>query len=271
MRFVVTAETKGIMQISGTDKKLFGKTILVAEDVEMNQQLIRHILESSGARVVIAKNGAEALDQVKKQPFDCVLMDVQMPEMDGIQATLNIRNLEDPLLSSIPIIALTANCQEEDLLKYEQAGMDDYLAKPIVEGHLLDTILSNSRMLKTENMETGKSAENKLYDLTMIHSVSGGDMAFIKKMILLFIETVPQNVQELVDATGQKNWEQVSKMAHKLKSTVDSMGIRSIHDQIRSVEMNAKNQEQLDLMPNMVRNVESVVSVCVQQLRSEVH
>jgi CheY-like chemotaxis protein len=257
------------MQATGTDKKLFGKTILVAEDVEMNQHLIRHILESSGAQVVIAKNGAEALEQVKKQIFDCVLMDVQMPEMDGIQATEQIRSLEDPLLSAIPIIALTANCQEEDLLKYEQAGMDDYLAKPIVEAHLLDTILSNSGGSKP-GRDISPSTENQLYDLTMIHSVSGGDAAFIKKMIQLFIDTVPQNVQELVDATGQKNWEQVSKMAHKLKSTIDSMGIRSIHDQIRAVEMNAKNQDQLDRMPDMVRQVESVVSVCVQQLREEV-
>ncbi len=137
-------ETNEIMQAVGTDKKLFGKTILVAEDVEMNQHLIRHILESSGAHVVIVRNGAEALEQVKKQIFDCVLMDVQMPEMDGIQATVNIRNLEDPLISAIPIIAITANCQDEDLLKYEEAGMDDYLAKPVVEAHLLDTILSNS-------------------------------------------------------------------------------------------------------------------------------
>ncbi len=140
----VAVETNEIMHAVGTDKKLFGKTILVAEDVEMNQHLIRHILESSGAQVVIVRNGAEALEQVKKQIFDCVLMDVQMPEMDGIQATVNIRNLEDPLISAIPIIAITANCQEEDLLKYEEAGMDDYLAKPIVEAHLLDTIISNS-------------------------------------------------------------------------------------------------------------------------------
>jgi CheY-like chemotaxis protein len=258
------------MQATRTDKKLLGKTILVAEDVEMNQQLIRHILESSGARVVMASNGAEALEQIKKQNFDCVLMDVQMPEMDGIQATRNIRRLEDPRVSAIPIIALTANCQEEDLLKYEQAGMDDYLAKPIVEGHLLDTILSNSGSTKTGSKALGVSSENKLYDLTMIHSVSGGDLAFIKKMILLFIDTVPQNVQELVDATGLKNWEQVSKMAHKLKSTIDSMGIRSLHDQIRTIEINAKNQEQLEHMPSMVRNVEQVVSVCVQQLHKEV-
>ena len=262
-------ETKGIMQVSGTDKKLLGKTILVAEDVEMNQHLIRHILESSGAKVVIARNGSEALEQIKKQNFDCVLMDVQMPEMDGIQATVNIRSLEDPRLASIPIIALTANCGPDDLLKYEQAGMDDYLPKPIEESHLITTILgaSGSRL---ENNPGSASTENKLYDLAMIRSVSGGDEAFIRKMILLFIDTVPQNVQELVEASGQKNWEQVSKMAHKLKSTIDSMGIRSIHDQIRAVEMNAKNQDGLDHLPNMIRQVESVVSVCIQQLRGEV-
>jgi CheY-like chemotaxis protein len=197
----VAVETNVIMEAVATDKKLYGKTILVAEDVEMNQHLIQHILESSGAKVVIVRNGAEALELVKKQIFDCVLMDVQMPEMDGVQATVKIRNLEDPLISTIPIIAITANCQEEDLLKYEEAGMNDYLAKPIVEAHLLDTILSNSGPSITNNANGFPTSENKLYDLTMIQSVSGGDKAFIKKMILLFIETVPQNVQELVDST----------------------------------------------------------------------
>jgi CheY-like chemotaxis protein len=258
------------MQATATDKKLSGKTILVAEDVEMNQHLIRHILESCGARVVIARNGTEALEQVKKQKFNCVIMDVQMPEMDGIQATMQIRNLEDPIISSIPIIALTANTQEEDLLKYEQAGMDDYLAKPIVESQLIDAILSNSVNGKPETSDTTETDNSKLFDLTMIRSVSGGDEGFIKKMILLFIETVPQNVQELVDATSNKNWEQVAKMAHKLKSTIDSMGIRSLHSKIRTVEHQAKNGEHLDQMPDMVGHVESVVSVCIQQLRGEV-
>jgi CheY-like chemotaxis protein/HPt (histidine-containing phosphotransfer) domain-containing protein len=253
------------MQSTGAEKKLFGKTILVAEDVEMNQQLIRHILESSGAQVVIVRNGVEALEQVKNQIFDCVIMDVQMPEMDGIQATEKIRELEDPALSAIPIIALTANCQPDDLMKYEQAGMDDYLSKPIVEAHLLDAILSNSGGVRPIH-EPASSPDNKLYDLTMIRSVSGGDEAFIKKMILLFIETVPQNVQDLVNASGQKNWEQVSKMAHKLKSTIDSMGIRTLHDQIRAVEMNAKNQEHLEGIPDSVRQIESVVAVCIRQL-----
>jgi CheY-like chemotaxis protein len=250
-----------------TEKILFGKTILVAEDVEMNQQLIWHILESNGARVVIARNGAEALELVKKQIFDCVLMDVQMPVMDGIMATEQIRNLEDPLLSAIPIIALTANCNSSDLIKYEKAGMDDFLAKPVIEAILLNTILSYSGELKS-----GKTVipdDDKLYDLTMIQSVSAGDVVFINKMIRLFIQTVPQNVQELVDATGKGNWEQVSKMAHKLKSTIDSMGIRSIHDQIRAIEMHSKNRDQLDQLPEMVNEVESVVSSCILQLQFE--
>jgi hypothetical protein len=197
-------------------------------------------------------------------------MDVQMPEMDGIQATMQIRNLEDPALSSIPIIALTANCHEEDLLKYEQAGMDDYLAKPIVEAQLIDAIMSNSGNGDSENSNPAAGDPDKLYDLTMIRSVSGGDEAFIKKMILLFIETVPQNVKELVDATTTKNWEQVAKMAHKLKSTIDSMGIRSLHSQIRSVEQKAKSGDHPEQMPEMVKEVESVVSVCIAQLRAVV-
>jgi HPt (histidine-containing phosphotransfer) domain-containing protein len=136
-----------------------------------------------------------------------------------------------------------------------------------VEAQLIDAILSNSENENQESSETAVNDPDKLYDLTMIRSVSGGDEAFIKKMILLFIETVPQNVKELVDATTSKNWEQVAKMAHKLKSTIDSMGIRSLHSQIRSVEQQAKNGERPEQMPEMVKQVELVVSDCIQQLR----
>ncbi|HZK64727.1 MAG TPA: response regulator [Puia sp.] len=255
------------MSKTRTDKRLNGKTILVAEDVVLNQHLTRQILESSGAVVVIANNGSEALDYIKRQYFDCILMDVQMPEMDGIEATEEIRRLPDPVMSSTPIIALTANSQAEDLLKYQRAGMDDFLAKPFDEALLLSAILSNAKKKKEVISDANGS---DLYDLTMIRSVSGGDPVFIKKMILLFIETVPQNVKELVDATDTQNWEQVSKMAHKLKSTVDSMGIKAIHGDIRKVEADAKARTNLDHLPYMVKQVETIVSLCIRQLHKEV-
>lgn len=255
------------MQKTRSEKRLSGKTILVAEDVELNQHLTRQILESSGAAVIIANNGSEALDCLKRQYFDCILMDVQMPEMDGIEATEHIRRLPDPVMSATPIIALTANCHAEDLLKYQRAGMDDYLAKPFDEALLLGAILSNAKKKKEIISDT---AGQDLYDLAMIRSVSGGDPAFIKKMVLLFVETVPLNVKELVEATDVQNWEQVSRMAHKLKSTIDSMGIKSIHGDIRRVEAQAKAGENLEELPGLVKQVDAVVSLCIRQLRNEV-
>jgi HPt (histidine-containing phosphotransfer) domain-containing protein len=115
--------------------------------------------------------------------------------------------------------------------------------------------------------ETIKS-EEKLYDLGMIQSVSGGDMDFIKKMVALFIETVPNNIREMSDAVDTQNWDQAGKMAHKLKSTIDSMGIKSIRDQIRQIESWCKQQQQLGEVPALVVEVETVISDCILQLQA---
>lgn len=273
------------MQRNAFDFKKAGiRKILVAEDVQINQDLARHILESHGFEVAIANNGYEALQLLEREPFDFVLMDVQMPEMDGIETTLRIRQLTDPVKSSIPIIALTANVLSEDIKKYRAAGMNDYLAKPFDESGLLLVISRNrgedpvnitpaGKKQKSNSAKTSAqplSPTGKLYDLSMVQSIAGGDAAFIKKMVLLFIDTVPQNVQELISSMHQENWVQVGKMAHKLKSTVDSMGIRSIHDDIRTIETNAKQQTALHEIPALVNKIDTVIGLCVEQLRSEI-
>ena len=113
-------------------------------------------------------------------------------------------------------------------------------------------------------------ANEKLYDLSMVQSVSGGDEGFIKKMVALFIETVPQNLQELSNATDAENWDQVGKTAHKLKSTVDSMGIKSIRQEIRTVEANAKQRQSLQEVPPLVEKIASVIHECISQLQAEI-
>jgi CheY-like chemotaxis protein len=280
------------------DYKSMGvKRVLVAEDVELNQYLARHILESWGFEVVIAVNGREALELLMKDSFDCILMDVQMPEMDGMEATQRIRQLPDPVKSAIPIIALTANALKGDSEKYLATGMDDYLAKPFNEETLFRVIYRNLVRYSTPVTagadrtpviagtdrsaaaepdteislspinHTGMSANSKLYDLSMVQSVSGGDEGFIKKMVALFIETVPQNVQELSNAVKAEDWDQVAKLAHKLKSTVDSMGIKSIRQEIRTVETNAKQKQSLEEIPSLVGTIESVIGSCIEQLQ----
>jgi len=286
-------------------KSLGPRKVLVAEDVELNQFLARHILESWDFEVVIAGNGLEALEQLGKDAFDCILMDVQMPEMDGIEATHHIRSLADPVKANIPIIALTANALKGDSEKYLAAGMTDYLAKPFDEERLFRVISRNltgiapaaaspaspatpaessakagptttssddSRIVSTQknNHNNMSSANERLYDLTMVQSVSGGDEGFIKKMVALFIETVPQNMQDLKNALQAENWEQVGKTAHKLKSTIDSMGIKSIRQEIRTVEANAKQMESLTEIPGLVERIDNVIKECIGQLQAEV-
>jgi len=119
------------------EKNLSGVKILLAEDNEFNQMLALSILQSWGADVSVAKNGKEALVKVKKIKFDIILMDIQMPEMDGIQATENIRR---KFKLNLPIIALTANALKEDKDKYIQYGINDYISKPFNTNELYQKI-----------------------------------------------------------------------------------------------------------------------------------
>jgi CheY-like chemotaxis protein/HPt (histidine-containing phosphotransfer) domain-containing protein len=253
------------------------KKILLAEDVELNQYLAKHFLESRGLEVSIANNGFEALALLNQRSFDFILMDIQMPVLDGIQTAKQIRGLSDPIKSSIPIIALTANVLSEDIEKYKAAGMNDFLAKPFDECALMMVISRNQVHKPVENTgnaqgqtQDSPAGNVKLYDLSIVQSVSGGDNAFIKKMVLLFMETVPQNVNELTTALKSENWEQVGKMAHKLKSTVDSMGIKSIHSDIRTVESNAKQQKNLSDIPGLTSRIESIINQCIGQLQEDI-
>lgn len=119
--------------------KFPGKRALVVEDYFVNQEVTQEILELMGLEVRIAENGLEALDFYKKERFDLILMDIQMPEMDGYQTTREIRKSENED-THIPIIALTANALSGDAKKCLDAGMDDYISKPI-EAERLEAIL----------------------------------------------------------------------------------------------------------------------------------
>ena len=111
--------------------------ILIAEDNQLNQMLIKAILDKESIQYDLAENGVQVLEKLKSAHFDLILMDIQMPIMDGINATIEIRN---QLKSSIPIIALTANASVTDELKYKEVGMNDHLSKPFKREDLFNKI-----------------------------------------------------------------------------------------------------------------------------------
>ncbi|MBS1566191.1 MAG: response regulator [Bacteroidetes bacterium] len=260
-------------------RSLGSRKVLVAEDVELNQLLVRHILESWGFTVTVVPDGSKAVEALQQEDFDFVLMDIQMPEMDGMEATRAIRRLPDARKAATPIVALTANALKGDSEAYLKAGMNDYLSKPYTEEQLFTVIQKNLQSSLMDNntaphagqsspASSGTGAE-RLYDLTMVRSVSGGDEGFIKKMISLFLETAPPSLEELQQAVNDQQWERVGKLAHKLKSTIDSMGIVSLKDDIRAVEANGKQQQHVEAIPPLTKRITEVVTACLAQLRAD--
>ena len=251
--------------------------MLVVDDIEMNQQLAKHIMQSWGFTVDVAANGREAVEKVEKNNYDLVLMDIQMPEMDGMQATENIRQLKDVTKASTPIVALTANLLNGDGDRYLQKGMNDYLPKPLDEQKLFQLISKNlldgpgpvsiTEPLREESPES--LSNGKLYDLTMIHGLSGGDEAFIRQMVELFVDTMPASIEELKTTLEQKQWDAMGKLAHKLKSTTGSMGMDSIKEEVKAIEQNCKKSENLEETPALVYKLIQVIDQTVVQLKQD--
>lgn len=238
---------------------LENKKILVAEDVELNQYLARHIMESWGCKVEIAENGALAVEKLKAQDFDLVLMDIQMPVMDGMEATRQIRKMTDEKKSTVPVVAFTANATEHEYDQYKQAGMNDCMRKPFEEASLFELI--NRNICKNKNVA--------LYDLTMVEAISGGDRSFVTKMVQLFLDTVPATLNDIDQSLKAKEWAALGRHAHKLKSTIDSMGIISLKQDIRSIESNGKAGTNLDEMPGLVSKVKRVIHEVMEQVRRD--
>lgn len=255
------------------------KKILVAEDVELNQFLARHILEGWGFLVDIANNGNEAVDLASQKNYDLILMDIQMPEMDGITATEKIRKLNADI-SAIPIIALTANALKGDNQRYLNAGMNDYITKPYTEERLFKVISkflkpsekndSNKKEIMPEEIIKNDAEENKkLYDLSMVNLIGKDNPAFVKTMIKLFLDTIPAELQKLEEAAINNEHDKISFIAHKMKSTIDSMGITTIAATIRKLELKGEIKETHESIVAMTNEVKNILGKVINQMRSD--
>lgn len=263
-------------------QSLAKRRILLAEDVELNQQLARHIMQGWGVEVDLASNGKEALGLVEQNGYDLVLMDIHMPEMDGMEATRRIRRINDHAKSTVPIVALTANALKGDRERFLEAGMNDYLSKPFNEADLFRIISKNlismpptdiqhqTDLVVAEAVEvTQEVKQDKLYNLKMVQELAGGDESFVMRMLQLFLDTMPLTLQEMQQETGLQHWTQVGKLAHKLKSTIDSMGIVTLKEVIREVEQEGKKGEHVDLIPKQVQQVTEVMLACAAQVKKD--
>jgi len=223
-------------------ERLKGLRILLAEDNAVNQILAVRLLEKGGHSVAIANNGREAVAFLETQAFDIVLMDVQMPELDGLEATARIRERERTTGGHVPIIAMTANALKGDREKCLESGMDDYLTKPIRTAALFDALHRWS--LDALGAPRSTAVEFKIvppaapaFSAQEALERAGGDREMLREIAQLLLEDAPPKVEELRKARAAGDLPAVKRLAHGLKGAVSNLGGLQMAEALRMVEL----------------------------------
>jgi CheY-like chemotaxis protein len=220
--------------------------ILLAEDNVINQKVAQHIFQRMGYRADVAANGLEVLAAIAQQTYDLIFMDMQMPEMDGLEATKQIyQRLQSGELRIRPkIVAMTANAMQGDREICLNAGMDDYISKPIHNADLVRVLQECPSV--TPNMTNFLSV-----NLTTLHEVAsdigGEDPEFLAELIDSYLDNARSLLQEIYTSFAQKNFELMTRTVHTLKSSSSVIGADDLSNLCRDLETNLRNQNHEDL------------------------
>jgi len=241
--------------------------VLVAEDNEINQLVARRIFEKLGHRVTVVDNGREALSAVQSGKFDLVAMDVQMPEMDGLDTTVAIRALEDKTVAHIPIVAMTAHAMTGDRERCLAAGMDGYVSKPIRAQELARAIAQVMSASKTGKV-AGPIAnrENSTIDPVALLAGVGGNRRLLRKLARLFLADYPVHLAHIKNALRAGDAEALARAAHTLKGAIGNFAARNAAAAARSIEVLGRGGE-LRAASEAYATLESELALLSQELK----
>jgi signal transduction histidine kinase/DNA-binding response OmpR family regulator len=225
---------------------------LVAEDNQMNQQLIAHLMKSWSIDYKIVSNGTQAVEEIRNGHYSIVLMDIQMPGMDGYAATEAVRK---ELKNDIPIIAMTAHAMSGEREKCLALGMNDYVSKPIKETVLYNIIARHAQYSSEANL-----TEQETIKLEYLHQLSGNDRAFEKAILQQFLVQVPEELQTMHKAIQENDCDTIRRTAHSMKSTVGYVGLAdALHPLLDWMEKEAS----MDNCDCMSDHFEKVQQACI--------
>lgn len=228
--------------------------ILLAEDNLINQKVAIRTLTSFGYQVDAVLNGEQAVSEHKSKNYDLILMDIQMPEVDGYTATKMIRKLESPL-NSVPIIALTAHALLGDREKCLIAGMNDYISKPVVAKEIvqiLDKYLGIHKN-KPQGDKKGMDKSSDLFDFDRLNQVSLGDKEFEKDLLGDYFKDVEIKLETLKEFIAQRDLKKIQELAHTLKGSSYSVGAKAIGDEALGIELSAKSLDIESVEERMIK------------------
>jgi CheY-like chemotaxis protein len=241
---------------------LKGKTLLVVDDNALNQRVASELLQAAGARCVVAGDGAQAVDIVEQEAPDAVLMDVQMPVMDGLEATRRIRAM--PGMSRLPVLAMTANARREDEYACLKAGMNDFITKPVQPAQLYSTLMhwlglksSDSRPGHLDDatrpgtlditqpyakpIEAPPPSARVSLNPSALEQITGGDPRMREELVKVFIGFMDAALRDLDQAAAQGDRQALAALGHKAKSSAASMGAVTLAALCASLEASMKD------------------------------
>ncbi|TRX31930.1 response regulator [Flavobacterium sp. ZT3R18] len=260
-------------EIMELDNEIKGIRVLVVEDMALNQLLMKTVLDDFGFERDIAENGKIAIEKLQANQYDVVLMDLQMPEMNGFEATEYIR---ETLKSTIPIIALTADVTTVDLAKCKAVGMNDYIAKPIDERVLYSKIVGlikkpiNSKLNKNSTSEGIEGEKVKYINLDYLNHRTKSNPKLMIEMIDLYLEQTPQLINTLKQSLIDKDWDLLHAAIHKIIPSFSIVGIHSdFENMAKKIQEFVIIQSQNNEMEKMIFQLENVCMQACKELEVE--
>ena len=266
------AEAELETELLEIDTDITNVKVLVVEDIALNQLLMRTLLDDFGFECDIAGNGKIAIEKMESKKYDLILMDLQMPEMNGFEATEYIRN---QMKSKVPIIALTADVTTVDLAKCKAVGMDDYIAKPVDERLLYSKMVgflkkTTVTTIEPDIRELAKTIKIKCTNLNYLNVRTKSNRVLMMEMISLYLEQTPPLINDMKLSLSNKDWKSLHATVHKIIPSFSIMGISADYENMaRKVQEYASTQQQTDSISEMVLKLEEVCLQACSELEVE--
>lgn len=247
---------------------LNGISVLVAEDNLINQKVVKNTLLRQGATVELAFNGKEVIELLKNKQYDVILMDLQMPEVDGYRATRYIREV---LKNNIPIIAMTADALKGEAERCFEAGMSGFISKPFEPRELYEQILK-AKSEGTENFISGSQklngmAQAPLLDLSYLYELAGNDPKYIYDVIEIFLDNTPEGMVKLDELIrNTDDFDAIYKQAHFLKSSVSIVKVRDMFEKLNQIESIARGEKDKDAIILLLDEIQATFSEAMPEI-----
>jgi signal transduction histidine kinase/DNA-binding NarL/FixJ family response regulator/HPt (histidine-containing phosphotransfer) domain-containing protein len=288
------AESQEEVKQSAQDPQIIAKLnrvkVLLVEDNEFNRMVAEDTLKElmPGIKLEIAINGQEAVDRIRKEMFDVVLMDIQMPVLDGFSATKAIRNTLPEPGRSVKIIAMTANVLQEDVQEYFEVGMNGFVSKPFQTDELLlkmDSVIGDKALVADTQKQApvvvaGAPAKEEakeqplpplpdvVTDMRFLKQFTGGNMEKQQKYIGMFLENAPKLLDNIDKALAVKDYQTIKIAAHSLKPQLSYMGVKEDESNIFLIEQAAGETAHYEAIPKMVAKLKRLCNKAFEELRN---